>query len=336
MEAASNYCRDPNRNISGPWCYTTDINVPFDLCNIRDCEKKEEFIIMTKGNGVGRDIYILPQWKEHGPNGGLVFSLKEWNPDNLDGIIFEITPLSGKGWLRLVIGAENNEKVTLTYGEHRPTGHVVKEKTFLHLIPAGKWGTFWLQMRRGEIMLGFEGIEEPFFEWTLLNQKGFEPIFVTYMSIEDNIIGVNFKSGECHTERTETSHYTRIMPLGLWSTAEEINYNNISFYLRGTGIALIPLMLLPGSGEYYAVTVGDFVNYIIFIYNTRTQAKNLKAVKFTHRVIYPNNWTHILISYSENHLEIFYNNASVLKYTSKMPLLFYWFSVAAENGWITW
>lgn len=39
---ASNYCRNPSRNIAGTWCYTTDFSVPQDLCNVRDCEKPGE------------------------------------------------------------------------------------------------------------------------------------------------------------------------------------------------------------------------------------------------------------------------------------------------------
>lgn len=35
---ASNYCRNPSRNIAGTWCYTTDPLVPQDLCDVRDCE----------------------------------------------------------------------------------------------------------------------------------------------------------------------------------------------------------------------------------------------------------------------------------------------------------
>jgi len=36
---ASNYCRDPSRNIAGTWCYTTDPLVPQDLCDVKDCDK---------------------------------------------------------------------------------------------------------------------------------------------------------------------------------------------------------------------------------------------------------------------------------------------------------
>lgn len=52
----------------------------------------------------GRQIYILPQWKESGLHGGLRFSLKEWNPDMLDGVIFTITPKEGYGRISLFIG----------------------------------------------------------------------------------------------------------------------------------------------------------------------------------------------------------------------------------------
>lgn len=45
---ASNYCRDPSRNIAGTWCYTTDPLVPQDLCDVRDCEKPGEMNFCTE------------------------------------------------------------------------------------------------------------------------------------------------------------------------------------------------------------------------------------------------------------------------------------------------
>lgn len=45
---ASNYCRDPSRNIAGAWCYTTDPEVPQDLCDIQDCDKPGENIFCLK------------------------------------------------------------------------------------------------------------------------------------------------------------------------------------------------------------------------------------------------------------------------------------------------
>lgn len=40
---ASNYCRNPSRNIAGTWCYTKDPLVPHDLCNVRDCGKPGKY-----------------------------------------------------------------------------------------------------------------------------------------------------------------------------------------------------------------------------------------------------------------------------------------------------
>lgn len=67
---------------------------------------------MTRGVGEGRLVYIRNKWKKE----GLKFWLKEWDPDLPDGIMFVIRPLSGDNYYKLVIGAEENEKVQLFYG----------------------------------------------------------------------------------------------------------------------------------------------------------------------------------------------------------------------------
>lgn len=48
---ASNYCRNPSRNIGGAWCYTVDPSLPRDLCNVRDCEKPGKYWIIGWKNG---------------------------------------------------------------------------------------------------------------------------------------------------------------------------------------------------------------------------------------------------------------------------------------------
>lgn len=48
------------------------------------------------------------------------------------------------------------------------------------------------------------------------------------------------------------------------------------------------------------------------------------------------NWTTIKVSFTENLLNITSNNKKLLTYKSKTPMLFYWFSLGAENGRITW
>lgn len=55
---ASNYCRNPSRSMVGAWCYTTDEDVPKDLCHVTDCIKPEETIILTRGNGYCKYTHI--------------------------------------------------------------------------------------------------------------------------------------------------------------------------------------------------------------------------------------------------------------------------------------
>lgn len=60
---ASNYCRDPSRNIAGTWCYTTDPLVPQDLCDVRDCEKPG----MSLWNIATLYLCCLRRWSEFIP-----------------------------------------------------------------------------------------------------------------------------------------------------------------------------------------------------------------------------------------------------------------------------
>ncbi|VEN64272.1 unnamed protein product [Callosobruchus maculatus] len=134
--AAKNYCRNPNRNISGSWCFTTDTGAIEDSCNVRDCDKSEECTVVVDSPASrrgGRAVFILPQWKESGHHGGLRFSVKEWNPDMLDGLEFAILPRSGDRYVTLQIGAEYNEKLRLIRNDA-----VIIQKTMPHLILAGK------------------------------------------------------------------------------------------------------------------------------------------------------------------------------------------------------
>jgi len=45
--AARNYCRNPDLDAGGPWCYTMDPNVPWESCNAPYCGESNEYYTLT-------------------------------------------------------------------------------------------------------------------------------------------------------------------------------------------------------------------------------------------------------------------------------------------------
>ena len=41
VKDAENYCRNPDAEVTGPWCYTTDVWTRWETCNIPICAKTE-------------------------------------------------------------------------------------------------------------------------------------------------------------------------------------------------------------------------------------------------------------------------------------------------------
>lgn len=70
---------------------------------------------------------------------------------------------------------------------------MLEEKTLPHLVPTGKWSGYWLRPSFGKIELGYDGVTDPFFEWTSFKKNlSFEPMFVNFGTIKGHWIGVNF------------------------------------------------------------------------------------------------------------------------------------------------
>lgn len=264
-------------------------------------------------------------------HGGLHFALKEYNPDLLDGFTITIKPMHGNSSLKLSIGAEKNEKIILTLNSQ-----LIKEKTLPHLIPSGKWASFWLQIRRGEILIGYEGVPTSLFEWKHENPSEiFNPIFISYASISGNPIGVFFKCDECHTENTTVNNRFNLMPIGLWSQETESQniYNNFTLKLRGTGVAIISLYLLPDSGDYYIIALRKRITLMI---RKKSRTVTLKVVKFSKSLLLNDSWTDFLIAFNEKQITVTRNGKKIFLYESPLPLLLYWFTMGAERGWIAW
>nr|XP_012137590.1 PREDICTED: uncharacterized protein LOC100884062 [Megachile rotundata] len=240
---ASNYCRNPSRNIAGTWCYTTDPSLPRDLCNVRDCEKPEEFTYLMREDGTGRRLYVLPEYRSE----GLHFALKAWEPDNPDSVSFVFTADDGfKSRYILKIGTVDNERVILFYQSETDRITIVKKKTLPHLLYMGKWTGFILRIPRGRVLLYYEDDPTPIFEWTHVDPPHcFLPMYYYYGSDMGRAVGIAFdRDSSCHIENTKTERYTRILSLSTWIQTEVVYPKEVTFHLRGKGKITIPLYLM--------------------------------------------------------------------------------------------
>jgi hypothetical protein len=59
----------------------------------------------------GRTMFVAPRWR----GDGIKFSVKQWNPLGNDGLRITLRPLRGGTSLTVVIGAERNSQVKVTY-----------------------------------------------------------------------------------------------------------------------------------------------------------------------------------------------------------------------------
>ncbi|KAL0116972.1 hypothetical protein PUN28_010087 [Cardiocondyla obscurior] len=336
VRKANNYCRNPSRNIAGTWCYTTDPLVPQDLCDIRDCEKPEECTFFVKGHGIGRRLYVLPEYRTE----GIHFSLKAWEPDQPDSITFVFTADDGlKSRYILKIGALNNEKVLLYYQSEENDIILVKKKTLPHLLYLGKWSSFIIRILRGHILLYYEGASNPLFEWKHSEPaKAFLPIYYYYNSEKGHAIGVAFDcASRCHIENTQTDRYTRILPLSTWLKEEIIRPNKLMLMIRAKGVILIPLLLMPATPGFYMLKLGKRNQWIYFLKNTYPKVRIYHKQRALTPIFNTDSWTNITIKWSESTIQIFCNGTNVFYYVHRQPLVFYFFSLAVEpKGWATW
>nr|XP_050849219.1 uncharacterized protein LOC127063448 isoform X3 [Vespula vulgaris] len=333
---ASNYCRNPSRNIAGTWCYTTDPLVPQDLCDVRDCEMLEECIFLVHGHGIGRRLYVFPEYRSE----GLHFSLKAWEPDQLDSITIVFTADDGfKSRYILKIGALDNEKILLYYQSESQAINLVKKKTLPHLLYFGKWSNFVIRIPRGSILLYYEGSSNPLFEWKHPEpSQVFLPVYYYYNSEQNHAVGVAFDcNSRCQIEKTETNEHTRILPFSIWNKKKTSNINTLTLMIRAKGVVTLPLFLFPATPSYYSLSLFESGPWIFF------QENNYPIVKIFHKQLISNplfttnSWTNITIRWLQNIIELLCNDTLIFHYEHSSPLLFYFFSLTVNNnGWAIW
>ncbi|XP_017794623.1 PREDICTED: uncharacterized protein LOC108576190 [Habropoda laboriosa] len=333
---ASNYCRNPSRNIAGTWCYTTDNLVPRDICNVRDCEKPEEYTFLVKGDGLGRRLYILPEYRSE----GLHFSLKAWQPDDPDSVTFAFLADDGlKSRYILKIGTLDNERVLLFYQSETSAIALVKVKTFPHLLYVGKWSSFIIRIPRGQFLLYYEDDPAPLFEWTHSNPpNAFLPMYYYYGSEMGKAVGFAFDhDSNCHIENTKTDRYTRILSLSTWIQKEVLYPEQVTFQLRGKGAISIALYLMPGTPGFFELKLNKPNRWISFVRNTYPSVTVFHKQRAQVSLFTTDSWTNFTIRWSGNTIDIYSNTTNIFHYRHVRPLVFYFFSIGVESGsWVTW
>ena len=58
IQAAENYCRNPNGDEKGPWCFTTDTLVPWEYCDIPVCSGKIQTICYIFYSSLNSDTHV--------------------------------------------------------------------------------------------------------------------------------------------------------------------------------------------------------------------------------------------------------------------------------------
>lgn len=76
MEAAMNYCRNPDREPDGPWCYTTDPEVRWEYCDIPMCWMTLCLIYSHEWAANNKTCPQIIHWAQQSWAWGWMFSLK--------------------------------------------------------------------------------------------------------------------------------------------------------------------------------------------------------------------------------------------------------------------
>lgn len=84
------------------------------------------------------------------------------------------------------------------------------------------------------------------------------------------------------------------------------------------------------------MTIGDAGNYIYVIRNALPNAHTLSARKFDYELITADKWTQYDIFHNERVLIIYRNGEAVMGWKPDIPLVFYYFAMSCEVGWLVW
>ncbi|KAI4825139.1 hypothetical protein KUCAC02_020837 [Chaenocephalus aceratus] len=64
-----NYCRNPDKDKHGPWCYTNNSAIPWDYCNVKPCDASQNTIPLGELSSVGCFVHKTTRIVGGGPVG---------------------------------------------------------------------------------------------------------------------------------------------------------------------------------------------------------------------------------------------------------------------------
>lgn len=343
---AKKYCRNPNGDVGGPWCFVEIEDsdaVEKEYCDIPFCDD-QDCMVFTKTNTIYSHFTDLNHTLTN-----LTFGIKLWDSDNyLDAsakLVLTVLalPVDGKQMEDLGIGFElyiSNTKSGLTFGvkgdiEYEDTHDVLKstEYTFFSL----NWESGFLSFNR-------EGVVKPIFlqEFKIKdNLLGFHKNQFKYYSAFGTNILWTFPfcddDFDCDVHTTVHDFHQQFWPLRQTQTGYDL-----VFHLRGVHDANLLLLASP-TVDYPRVKVSlnslDNKTLVTLVEYENAPLTILKEVQLPNVINYWQ-WREFSISLFANTFNLYWikdlqtNLMFELKHDVFRKLR--WFSPSSENTPVLW
>ncbi|XP_065226532.1 uncharacterized protein LOC135849836 [Planococcus citri] len=329
-----NYCRNPNNGSFGPWCYTTDKNMPIDLCYIRDCSHNDAFTLINMGTESNSRIYMRPEWVTESFN----FFLRSWDPHTFVGVALKISFDDAVDYFVVEIGAENSTKVKLSHVDENGSITVLKESIIAKLIPTGYWQGFWLGLPPNDIEIGYYDSSNAIFSWSNTQDSGISNKYSRYVSFSNlgsYSVGIHFQENYCLIHQVYADFQSGYYPFNFGNSAASTP-SKMSFYLRNDrnhskGHALI---------KFFGESEVDFISFMINSTHMLLQDENNSVLNHIYfkGTLLSESWIFLTISYTETYINVQTNLDVELSWHSsnKRLLRLYYFSITAHDTTISW
>lgn len=247
---ANKYCRNPDGDLGGPWCF---VNSPLgktvekQYCDIPFCHE-ENCVTYTKDSEFYSHYTMFNETLSN-----LTFGLKLWNPDdelvdNSARLLLSLfaLPLNGEEIEKLQIGIEiaiSNKESAMTVGnkdkeDFEPTVAILKSSKFTY---------FSLSWNSGFVTLHIDGNIKPLF---LSEYKGKKGLFAAnkdkffYYSILGKDILWSFpfcdEDDECEIHKTTSLNFERFWPLVKTNTTHDLKFDIRAFHSAHIKFQLSP------------------------------------------------------------------------------------------------